>query len=217
MSARIPRRSFATPFVVTLAAAPACYVQTGTSSGPSSPPPTQVAGEPQPPPSSQPPPSWQPPPTQAPQNDPPARPPVVVNPPRPGTPATSEPPPDPTRPDPRPSGPPTQPKPPVIANPPVPNDPRTQTSPQQTSVSQWTVFKNNDGCMAAIKVECTPKATCNPPPPFKVACYDNVNLDQPVTVTSSDGGTTCFVDAPKCPRNAKCTPTRPQQVTCPKR
>jgi hypothetical protein len=222
MSARTPRRSFATPFVVTLAAVPACYVQ--TSNGPSSPPPTQVAGEP--PPSSQPPPSSE-------------SPPVVVNPPRPGTtPAASEPPPstpppvivnpprpgttDPTRPEPRPSGPPTQPKPPVIANPPVPNDPRTQTSPQQTSpqqtsVSQWTVFKQNDGCMAAIKVECTPKATCNPPPPFKIACYENVNLDKPVTVTSNDGGTTCFVDAPKCPRNAKCTPTRPQQVTCPTR
>jgi hypothetical protein len=135
---------------------------------------------------------------------------VTVNPPRPGT--TD---PKPTRPEPRPSAPPTQPKPPVIANPPVPNDPRTQTSPQQTSVSQWTVFKQNDGCMAAIKVECTPKATCNPPPPFKVACYDNVNLDKPVTVTSNDGGTTCFVDTPKCPRNAKCKP--PQQVTCPQR
>jgi hypothetical protein len=46
MAARTPRRSFATPFVVTLAAAPACYVQ------PASPPPaapaTVVANPPRP-------------------------------------------------------------------------------------------------------------------------------------------------------------------------
>jgi hypothetical protein len=109
---------------------------------------------------------------------------------------------------------PPQQKPPVIANPPVPNDPRTQTS-----VSSWTVFKNKDGCMAAIKVECQPKATCNPPPPFKIACYGNVSLAKPVTVTSRDGGATCFVEheMPKCPPGASCNPPRPQQVTCPKR
>jgi hypothetical protein len=70
--------------------------------------------------------------------------------------------------------------------------------------------------MAAIKVECQPKATCNPPPPFKIACYDNVILDKPVTVTSRDGGSTCFIDyAATCPPNAKCR--APQPVTCPKR
>jgi len=41
MAARTPRRSFATPFVVTLAAAPACFVQ-------SAPPPAQPQPQPQP-------------------------------------------------------------------------------------------------------------------------------------------------------------------------
>ena len=63
MAARTPRRSFATPFVVTLAAAPAaCYVQSGPPA--SSPPPVQA--------------------TQPEQGPPPA---VVSNPPRPTSPA----------------------------------------------------------------------------------------------------------------------------------
>lgn len=109
----------------------------------------------------------------------------------------------------------------------MPNDPRTQTAPTpatptpatQTSVSQWTVYKAKNGCMAAIKVECQPKATCNPPPPFKVACYDNVSLEKPVTVTSRDGGTTCSIEheMPSCPPGAACNPPRPTSVTCPKR
>jgi hypothetical protein len=72
MAARTPRRSFATPFVVTLAAAPACYVQ-------SSPGPTQPAPQ-------------QPPPTQTTQAQPDQQPPptVMVNPPRP-TPDTAAP------------------------------------------------------------------------------------------------------------------------------
>ncbi len=45
MAARTPRRSFATPFVVTLAVAPACYVQPApqqpTSGGPTATTPTQ--------------------------------------------------------------------------------------------------------------------------------------------------------------------------------
>jgi hypothetical protein len=54
MAARIPRRSFATPFVVTLVAAPACYTNT-TSPPPEQPPPPHVnppapqPPEPQPP------------------------------------------------------------------------------------------------------------------------------------------------------------------------
>ena len=47
--------------------------------------------------------------------------------------------------------------------------------------------------MAAIKVECVPKATCNPPPPFKYACPENVSLEKPITIATYDG-TSCFVE-----------------------
>src|SRR5687768_7348730 len=57
MSARAPRKSFANPFVITLAAIPACYATTGTTSQPA-------------------------PVTQAPQEQPPGET-VVANPPRP--------------------------------------------------------------------------------------------------------------------------------------
>ena len=187
MAARTPRRSFAAPFVVTLAAVPACYVQ--SSPGPSGPPP-------------------QPPPTQTAEPQPqPQQPPVIVaNPPPPQQPTTD------------PSIPPGPVRPP--STPPRP-DPRPTKPPVQTTDAYWTVYKAQDGsgCMAAIKVECQPKATCNPPPPFKYACPENVTLDKPVTVVSQDGGATCFVqyDMPKCPPGVACNPPRPQPVACPKR
>jgi hypothetical protein len=182
MAARTPRRSFAAPFVVTLAAVPACYVQ--SSPGPSGPPP--------PPPT-----------TQTAEPEPTEQPPVIVaNPPPPQQPAS------------QPSTPPPQ-------QPPVRPDPRPSKPPVQTTDSYWTVYKSHDGsgCMAAIKVECHPKATCNPPPPFKYACPDDVSLDKPLTVVSQDGGATCFVqfEMPKCPPGVACNPPRPKPVTCPKR
>ncbi|HEY5950320.1 MAG TPA: hypothetical protein VIV40_32725 [Kofleriaceae bacterium] len=152
MAARTPRRSFATPFVVTLAAAPACYVQPspGPQGPPPPPPPTQTA-EPQPPP------------------------PVVANPPRPQT--------EPAQPAPQ------RPRPIEVANPRPPTTTQGPATPPPTTKppaepARWTVFKSQDGCMAAIKVECQPKATCNPPPPFKYACPEGVQLDKPITVAT---------------------------------
>jgi hypothetical protein len=173
MAARTPRRSFATPFVITLAAAPACYVQsTPAPTGPttttttSAPPPTTTTTPDQPP-------------TQ---------------------------------------GPPTTGPGPVVTNPPMPQTqpPATQTVPGNT---KWTVYKTADGCMAAYKVECQPKATCNPPPPFKYECPQNVSLDTSITVASNADGSACFVDygPTKCPPNTACNPPRPQPVACPKR
>ena len=94
----------------------------------------------------------------------------------------------------------------MIANPP----------PPQSQEAKWTVYKAKDGCMAAIKVDCPPKATCNPPPPFKYACPDNVSLDKPVTVVTHDG-TSCFVEyeMPACPKGVACNPPRPRPVACP--
>lgn len=160
MAARTPRRSFATPFVVTLAAAPACYVQSSPQPqgpGPQQPPPSQTA---------------------------PA--------------------------DPQPQGPG-----PVVINPPMPQSPPLAAPANQ----KWTVYKANDGCMAAVKVDCPPKAICNPPPPFKYECPQNVSLDKAITVASNADGSACFVEYEPvtCPPNVACNPPRPTPVACPKR
>ncbi len=70
--------------------------------------------------------------------------------------------------------------------------------------------------MAAIKVECQPKATCNPPPPFRYECPENVSLVKPVTVVTHDG-IKCAVefDMPSCPEGVACNPPRPRPVACP--
>ena len=191
MAARTPRRSFAAPFVVTLAAAPACYVQSGPppQSAPAQPPPTQTAQpEPQP---------------QQPG-------PMIANPPPPATNQPAQPPP------------PSHPV--VVANPPRPTQPappqqQPNQNPAQTSPSRWTVYQAKDGaCMAAIKVECQPKATCNPPPPFKYACPTDISLEKPITVATYDGNS-CFVEyaMPACPPKTACNPPRPRPVACPKR
>jgi len=83
MSARTPRRSFLNPFVVTLAAAPACFVQSRT-------PPSQTVSQPNPgqPETSDPRPTPPPPETQSTT--------IIANPPRPTDPQpVSAPPPDP--------------------------------------------------------------------------------------------------------------------------
>ncbi len=91
------------------------------------------------------------------------------------------------------------------------------TPATQSNEARWTVYKDKkNGCMAAIKVECVPKATCNPPPPFKYACPDNVSLEKPITVVTYDG-TNCFVqvEQPKCPPNMSCNPPPARKVACP--
>jgi hypothetical protein len=117
---------------------------------------------------------------------------------------------------------PAKPKGPVVVANPQPTTtqgPPTTTPATPTTSSKearWTVFKAKDGCMAAIKVECVPKATCNPPPPFKYTCPDNVSLEKPITVATYDG-TSCFVEfeMPKCPPGTACNPPRPRPVACP--
>lgn len=145
------------------------------------------------------------------QQSPPTTPqtgPVVINPPRPTPPPEQH------------APPPTPPKGPVVVNPPRPQDPPPpQTTPTHNEVA-WTVFKNSDGsCSAAIKVECQPKATCNPPPPFKTTCPADVSLDKPVTVRSQDNGATCMLEfaMPDCPKGVACNPPRPRKVECPTR
>jgi hypothetical protein len=177
MAARTPRRSFATPFVVTLAAAPACYVQ-------SAPPPNEPVPQQQQ--------------QQQQQNAPGA---VVANPPRPQpveptpTPAVTNPP--------RPVDPPAT---TVVTNPPRPTGPAAGTTwhvfktkdgceaaldvscpkgatcnppPPQTydceglSITKpITIVSEGEGIchVQPEPVHCPPGAMCNPPRPRRVAC-----------------------------------------------
>src|SRR3954453_14535490 len=99
MSARIPRRRFSSPLVITFAVAPACYVQSST-------PPSQSIAQPDPgqPTVSDPRPTPPPPQSQSPT--------IIANPPRPAPPPET----DPTPPQPLPT-----------ANPPPPPPPEDRT------------------------------------------------------------------------------------------
>lgn len=183
MAARTPRRYFATPFVVTLAAAPACYVQSAPA--PQGPAPQQSGHPAKPAAVGVPTATQSPPPAQSP-SEPAGSAPVIVNPPRPQQP------------------------PPATAQP---------STPVAATTQKWTVYKAKDGCMAAVQVTCPPKTMCNPPPPFRYECPQNVSLDNAITVVQSADGATCQVEYPpvKCPPNTVCNPPRPTPVACPKR
>jgi hypothetical protein len=153
MAARTPRRSFAAPFVVTLAAtAPACYMSSspqGTTA--SQPPPAQPAQ-----------------PTPAPE---PGGPPVVMNPPMPQTPAPAA--------GTKwtvyrtkdsckaayivdcPAG--------AMCNPPPPVD---YECPQNVSLDKpVTVASDGTGCFVQYEMpKCPPGVACNPPRPQPVSC-----------------------------------------------
>jgi hypothetical protein len=178
MAARTPRRNFARPFVVTLAAAPACY--TAPAPPPPQPPPAAPAAEAQP----------APPPT------------IVANPPPP---ESRTPPPEPTPPIPRrppnvnpppphdvgpadgtkwtvfktkdgceatfhvecPHGEPGKPMP--TCNPPPP---RPYTCPPNVTLDHpITIVASGGTCMVeAPPMHCPAGAMCNPPPPRRVEC-----------------------------------------------
>jgi hypothetical protein len=168
MAARTPRRSFATPFVVTLAAAPACYVQSSpgpTQPAPQQPPPTQTT-------TTQAPPDQQPPPT------------VMVNPPRPTQPAQPAQPTQPTAPTQQsspekwtvfqagngcqaavktecPKG--------VMCNPPPPI---AYACPTNTTLPLTLVtYDGGQTCSAEVQpVKCPEGAVCNPPRPRQYPC-----------------------------------------------
>lgn len=173
MAARTPRRSFAAPFVVTLAAGSACYVQ-------SSPP--RQGPPPQPPPT-----------TSQPTQPGPQPPPVIVNPPRPTQPTTTQ-----TEPPPPPSPTPT---PPPVAptsqkwsvyktkdgtcmaavnvecrkgatcNPPPPF--KYDCPPNMSLEQPVTVALMPDGQSCQVEYpmpKCPQGVACNPPRPTPVAC-----------------------------------------------
>jgi hypothetical protein len=161
MAARTPRRNFASPFVVTLAAVPACW----TSSSPQQAPPTTTA-QADPAPAPQP---TTPPAEPAPQQQ--SRPPM--NPPRPKPVVPAEPP------GTQwtifkqgdacsaaikvecPQG--------ATCNPPPP---KPYACPDGITVERPVVIiAEEDGCYIKHEpVHCPPRVMCNPPPPHKVAC-----------------------------------------------
>lgn len=184
MSAKLPRRSFAAPLVVTLAM-PACLVTSGK------PAPTPVVNN------------------EEPRGH--------VNPPR-------QQPTDPAQP--------TQEHPGHGTTPP-PRDPQpgnevaqpTQQAPvEETKLRTWTVFVQTSGksqeCFAAYDVACPPKgATCNPPPPTKLAsCPSGITAERPLKIRESEPNSCAlYYPMPECPANMACNPPRPQTVSCPTR
>lgn len=209
MSARTPRRTFANPFVITLAAT-GCYAQTG-SPPPHQPRPQVAHGDhdhslphtnPPPPPYQEPIPT------------------TVENPPRPTTTPTPAPP----------ATPPTDTRPApgtvVLVE-------QTQPKPGTFNYDQrWHVMKRGATCQAMAKVECPkptkqggPMPTCNPPPPMKYACPPNMT-EPSLTIVQYAGATDCVIEpkAAACPPpggtpggvKVMCNPPRPQKVACPK-
>lgn len=201
MAARSPRRTFAAPFVVTLAAVPACYVDSTT------PPPRQpqpVVSAPQPEPDT-------------------GGETVMANPPRP-TPAP-EPTPATTPPTKAGGGAVVQ----TGGTATTPASPAPSAPPTATTYpfdQRWTVTKSGTGCLAYAQVDCPkpakkgdPVPTCNPPPPMAIACPDGVTASASVTVVQYANQSECMVEpAPvKCPPNVMCNPPPPRKVACPTR
>lgn len=200
MAARTPRRSFANPFVVTLAAIPACVVSSNPppsqqpGSGPTAAAPSKHANPPTPGPHTNPP----PPRYKEPVVDDRTAPPTKVG--QAGTTA------------PAPGG--AQPG-------------QTQpAAPQTYNFDQkWTVMASGGSCAAYVEVNCPkpekgkPVATCNPPPPIKYACPPEVTAGATLTIAQYAGQAECVtVPGPvKCPANTACNPPRPRKIACPTR
>lgn len=82
----------------------------------------------------------------------------------------------------------------------------------------WTIHMAKDGtCKAAFDSSCPANATCNPPPPTKIACPDGISVDRPLSIYSPAGSDLCYVTPPsaQCPKNATCNPPPPRKTACP--
>lgn len=207
MAARSPRRSFASPFVVTIAAAlPACYVQ------PAAPPPQTPRDH-----TAQVPPDHQTPPpvgstsTAGTTDYSQQQPQVHTNPPRPTDPTAQ----------------PTTPRPPVSSTSTAGNERPSPTTPTPTPAAatdrRWTVSKASGTCRTYIESKCPtapkgqPQPTCNPPPPTAYTCPPNLDDNSSAKIVQAAGQTTCMIEypMPTCPAGTMCNPPRPQKVPCP--
>ncbi len=103
----------------------------------------------------------------------------------------------------------------------IANPPRPQPAPAYSDGTQWTIFKTQNGCEAAVKIECPhgepskPMPTCNPPPPRKYDCPADLALDPPITIVATGGE--CYVqrEPVHCPPRVMCNPPPPHKVPCP--
>ena len=192
MSARAPRRTFASPMVVTIVAS-ASFGGCSISTKSPTPPPTITVDDGAP--------------TGSGSRAAPASPvlrPAVTNPPMPGPtpPPVVSPMPGPT--------------PPPVVPPPAPPGPSSR--PVADRDYAWFVHKRVDGtCDVTIDVKCPtgkpgmPMPTCNPPPPMAITCPVALAGAQTVTIT-------CVIPAPAvtCPPKTMCNPPPPTAVPCPK-
>jgi hypothetical protein len=63
-----------------------------------------------------------------------------------------------------------------------------------------------------------PMPTCNPPPPMAITCPTEMAVAQTVTIMQYKGTNTCVIPAPAvtCPPKTMCNPPAPTAVACPK-
>lgn len=122
----------------------------------------------------------------------------------------------------------------VVSNPPRATDevPPDATPPREgppadqvqqappARLTTWTVYQSrtDQTCYAAIDVACSPKATCNPPPPRALdECPAGMTMDQRLTIQETSPGV-CALVFPKpasCGSNPTCDPPRSRPIACP--
>ncbi len=105
---------------------------------------------------------------------------------------------------------------PVHPNPP----PVTTTEPTPPTPTpdgrQWSVMVMGDGtCGAMEEIACPEGASCNPPPPAKIACPDHADQIHYTIRSEQDGTCRLVTPTPDCPANVRCNPPAPRSIDCP--
>jgi hypothetical protein len=93
--------------------------------------------------------------------------------------------------------------------------------PAGTELS-WVLVKQGDGtCVAAVETHCAPghPGSCNPPAPRPYACPANLTItaDRPIHIVKPAASTECIlrIDAAPCHPGATCNPPPPRKAACP--
>jgi hypothetical protein len=104
-----------------------------------------------------------------------------------------------------------------------PQDPRPEPEPEPKpepvvdAGPRVQVSDNGDGtCTKYFSVDCDPGDSCNPPPPQRVPCTDDLFPKARIAknVRKRDNGQ-CWEHAESnCPEGATCNPPPPQRVSC---
>ena len=83
----------------------------------------------------------------------------------------------------------------------------TTVAPGASAERSWTIIKDGKACKAALRVACPTGAICNPPPPVAYACPSGLSFDRPVVVTQAAGASECTTPDGKKTVKVAC-PTR---------